>query len=87
MKPRRRERKEQGFLLREFLACRQDMACIERKIARYRDYMPFGFTLAEIGEILGVTRERVRQIEKAALKKLRHPSVGRRLRDYLNDTL
>ena len=42
-----------------------------------------GLTLEEIGLILGVTRERVRQIETSALKKLRHPSTGRLLREYL----
>jgi RNA polymerase primary sigma factor len=40
------------------------------------------YTLSEIGEELGVTRERIRQIEAKALRKLRHPSRARRLRDY-----
>ena len=41
------------------------------------------YTLEEIAQKLGITRERVRQIERAALKKMRHPSVSRKLREYL----
>jgi RNA polymerase primary sigma factor len=40
------------------------------------------YTLAEIGEELGVTRERIRQIELKALRKLRHPSRSRQLKAY-----
>ena len=39
-------------------------------------------TLKELGEIFGITRERIRQIQKGALKKLRNPSVRRMLRHY-----
>jgi RNA polymerase primary sigma factor len=40
-------------------------------------------TLEEIGEILHLTRERVRQIEERALAHMRHPLRSRKLRDYL----
>jgi len=40
-------------------------------------------TLEEIGKELNVTRERVRQIESSAIKKLKHPKVGRRLKNYI----
>ena len=41
------------------------------------------YTLEEVGRKLGVTRERVRQIEAQALSRLRHPTHSRKLRDYL----
>jgi RNA polymerase primary sigma factor len=41
------------------------------------------YTLEEVGRKMGVTRERVRQIEAQALNRLRHPSVRHKLRDYL----
>ncbi len=40
-------------------------------------------TLEEVGREYGVTRERIRQIEAAALRKMRHPSLSRKLRDFL----
>ena len=41
-------------------------------------------TLEEVGQIFGVTRERIRQIESKALRKLRNPAKTKRLKDFLN---
>ena len=43
------------------------------------------YTLEEVGRKMGVTRERVRQIEAQALSRLRHPSIRRKLREYLGE--
>ncbi|HHE71538.1 MAG TPA: hypothetical protein ENL34_04570, partial [Chloroflexi bacterium] len=40
-------------------------------------------TLEEVGQAFNVTRERIRQIESKALRKLRHPGRSRKLRDFL----
>ena len=42
-----------------------------------------GRTLEEVGQTFHVTRERIRQIEAKALRKLRHPSRSRKLKDFL----
>ena len=41
-------------------------------------------TLEEVGKEFNVTRERIRQIEAKALRKLRHPSRSKKLKDYMN---
>jgi RNA polymerase primary sigma factor len=57
----------------------------EARILRMRFGLQNGYryTLEEVGEKFGLTRERIRQIEKQALRRLRHPRRSRRLRDYL----
>ena len=59
----------------------------EDKVLRMRFGLEDGRprTLEEVGAEFGVTRERVRQIESKALRKLRHPSRSKRLRDYLEE--
>jgi len=56
----------------------------EQEVVRLRFGLDDGRirTLEEVGQLLGVTRERVRQIEMKTLAKLRQPSAGRALRDY-----
>ena len=58
----------------------------EQKVLRLRVGMNDGRarTLEEVGKEFDVTRERIRQIEAKALRKLRHPSRSRKLRDYLD---
>lgn len=57
----------------------------EREVLEMRFGLSDGqdHTLEEVGKHLGVTRERIRQIEAKALRKLRHPTRSRQLRDYL----
>ncbi len=70
----------------EVAAAMDSLSPRERRVLELR----FGFdlgrqqTLDEIGEELGLTRERVRQIEAEALQKLRHPSHSRRLRAFVD---
>ncbi len=57
----------------------------EQKVLRLRFGLDDGRarTLEEVGKVFNVTRERIRQIEAKALRKLRHPSRSRKLKDYL----
>ena len=57
----------------------------ERRVLQLRFGLEDGRTrtLEEVGREFNVTRERIRQIEAKALRKLRHPSRSRKLKDYL----
>jgi len=59
----------------------------EARILRLRFGMQDGraYTLKEVGEKFGLTRERIRQIEREALNRMRHPSRSRQLRDYVTE--
>ena len=75
-------------ILREVLEeILQDLPPREVRILQLRYGLVDGetYTLEEVGKKLGVTRERVRQIEAQALSRLRHPTHARKLRDFLKE--
>jgi len=77
-----------GELLREQVHSALDqLGKREREVLEMRFGLKDGQarTLEEVGQAFGVTRERIRQIEAKALRKLRHPIRSRKLRDYLNE--
>ena len=68
------------IFMSRLLSCNRNIKCINENLKYHGSA---DLTLAEIGLILGVTRERVRQIEASAIKKLKHPKIGRILREYM----
>lgn len=76
----------QNMLHAELSAALNDLPERERKILQLRYGLLDGQrrTLEEVGVAFGITRERTRQIEAEALRRLRHPSVGARLHGYLD---
>ncbi len=62
-----------------------NLSAREQRVLRLRFGLEDGHqrTLQEIGAEFNVTRERIRQIEAKAIRKMRHPSRSRKLRDYL----
>ena len=77
----------EGHLLKERLrAILSTLTDRERRVIEFRfglnDDRPYPHTLEEVGKWFNVTRERIRQIEAKALRKLRHPSRMKSLGDY-----
>jgi len=83
--PAPEEEAANSMLRQQFRDVLSSLTDRERKIIemRYGLDNEQGLTLKEVGHEFGLTRERIRQIEKAALAKLRHPSRSRKLIDYL----
>lgn len=75
-----------GMLRAQIAAALDQLTERERKVLELRYGLSDGQprTLEEVGRAFGVTRERVRQIEVKALRKLRHPRLGKLLKDYLD---
>ena len=71
---------QSDIVMRRLFECGQNIQRINHSL-KYQGSS--GLTLEEIGLVLGITRERVRQIESSALKKLKHPQIGRILREYM----
>ena len=78
---------EKNILSQEFDEIFRLLSPKEVRVLKLRCGMEDGnhYTLEKVGRKLGLTRERIRQIEAQAYRKLRHPIVKRKLRDYLRD--
>jgi RNA polymerase primary sigma factor len=76
----------QELLREDIVEVLSALAPRERDVLRLRFGLDDGRqrTLEEVGQLFGVTRERIRQIEAKALRKLRHPNRSRRLREYID---
>lgn len=76
----------QELLRADIIEVMASLSSRERDVLRLRFGLDDGKqrTLEEVGQLFGVTRERIRQIEAKALRKLRHPNRSRRLRDYMD---
>ena len=81
------EKAGRQLLHRELLNVLKSLTPREERVITLRFGLEDGRsrTLEELGREFNVTRERVRQIEAKALRKLRHPSRAKRLRDYLDE--
>ena len=78
------EDKAESFLLREEIdSMLQGLNPREREVIILRFGLETGHPLEEVGKRFNVTRERIRQIETAALRKLRNPSKSKKIRDFL----
>jgi RNA polymerase primary sigma factor len=76
----------QELLREDIIEVMAQLSPRERDVLRLRFGLDDGRqrTLEEVGQLFGVTRERIRQIEAKALRKLRHPNRSRRLREYID---
>ena len=74
------------LLSEQIVATLESLSLREQRVLRLRFGLEDGrqHTLEEVGAEFNVTRERIRQIEAKALRKLRHPSRARKLRDYID---
>jgi RNA polymerase primary sigma factor len=81
------EQAAQSLLREDLREAMSHLTAREREILTLRYGLNDGtaHTLEEVGRILGLTRERIRQLEAEAMKKLRDPRLGKRLRGYFDN--